>query len=147
MQLPIAAQSVAHAALRPRKRRRIEDNQIILCPCFFGSAQKLKYILLYPADLYLIARSVSLRSGNAFRIFFNSGYFRCALARTRQRKRALICEAIQNTSVACVVRDNSVVVLLIEIQTGLVPAQEIDFKFHTADFDYRLRRRSAHTAA
>ena len=55
-----------------------------------------------------------------------------------QRKCALICKAIQDAPVASVMRDNSVIVLLIEIQTGLMSAQKIDFELHAFEFDRDL---------
>ena len=76
-----------------------------------------------------------------------AGYFRCACARTGQRKCALICKAIQDAPVASVARDNSVIVLLIEIQTGLMSAQKINFELHAFDFDRELRWSSAQNAA
>ena len=51
---------------------------------------------------------------------------------------ALICKAIQDAPVASVIRDNSVIMLLIEIQPGLMSAQKIDFELHTFDFDRDL---------
>src|SRR5207249_3566742 len=125
----------------------VEDVAIMLWACYFGSAQELKYLLLHPRDAQLIARSVSFRRGNVLRIFFNSGYFRCACARTGQRKCALICEAIQNTPFSSVARDSAEIVLLIEIETRLVSAQKIHFELHAFDFDYDLRRSSAQNAA
>src|ERR1700759_473398 len=107
----------------------------------------MKYILLHPLDFSLIPRSVSFRGGKVFRVFFNTGHFRCICSRTCQGKGALICEAIQDAPAASVFGNNSVIMLLIEIQTGFVPAQKIDLEVSVRDFDHHLRWISAQNTA
>ena len=67
--------------------------------------------------------------------------------RACQRKCSLVCEAVQDTPVARVFRDDSVIVLLIEVETGLVSAQKIDLEFHAFDFDGDLRGRALQNPA
>ena len=146
MQFPITAQRVAQSALRPCKRRWIENNQIVLCPRFFSRTQELKDILLVPSRIEFVAGAVSLRDGDVLSTFFNAGYFPCPGTRTRQRKCSLVCEAIQHTPVAGVPRDDSIIMSLVEIETGLLTMHKIEFKLYAFDFDHNLGRSSAQNA-
>ena len=64
MQFPVTTQRVAQSTLCFRKRRRIEDDQIVLGSRFFSRAQELKDILT--PDLEAIARQLNGRVQDAF---------------------------------------------------------------------------------
>ena len=137
MQFSIATQRVAQPAPGFCKRRRIENNQIILGARFLARAQELKNILLNPSCVQFIARCVLFRSRDVLGIFFNTGHFPGARARTRQRKCSLICETIQYPPFARVSGHDRVIVSLIEIEACLLPVQKIDFEPYVFDLDLR----------
>src|SRR5207249_11724253 len=59
--------------------------------------------------------------------------FTRASARTCKRKRALTRKTIEHASAARILRNNSVIILLIEIKPGLLSVQKIDIKPYIVD--------------
>src|SRR4029077_19083761 len=58
-----------------------------------------------------------------------------------QRKCSPICETIQHAPAARVSGNGRIIVFLIEIKTGLLSVQKIDFELYAFDFDLDLRWR------
>src|SRR5260370_5209388 len=135
MEFAITAHGVAHPALRFRKRGWIEDDQIILHFRFLGSSQKLKNILLNPLHSQLIAFRIFSRGLKAFCVCFDASHLTRVTARTCKRKRALTRKTIEHAPAARILRNNSVIVLLIEIKPGLLSVQKIDIKLYIVDID------------
>src|SRR6266853_4310347 len=128
MELAITAHGVSHPALRSRKRGRIEDDQIALHFRFLGSSQKLENVLPDPLHLQLIVFRIFSGRRKAFYVCLDACHLARASARTRQRKSALTREAIEHTPVFGMLCNGLIVLLLIEIKTSLLSAQNIDLE-------------------
>src|SRR5205085_4538033 len=143
MKFAITAHGVAHPALRSRKRRWVQDNQIVLRLHFVGASEKLKNILLNPLHSQLIAFRIFSRGLKAFCVCLDASHLTRTSARTRKRKRALTRKTIEHAPTARILRNNSVIVLLIEIKPGLLSVQKIDIKLYIVDIDLDFGRRRA----
>src|SRR5207247_9731516 len=103
----------------------------------------LKDSLLVPLCLLFITGRLAFPTVSVLAICCNGSHIRRACECTCQRKRSLVCKVIQNAPVAGVSRDSSVIISLVEIETGLLTVQQIDFELYSFDFDRCLRWSSA----
>ena len=84
-----------------------------------------------------VADAVSFRGADVLGTVLNAGHIRGTGTRTRERKGSLVCEAIKHTPVSGVSRDDSIIMSLIEVETGLLSMQKIELKLYAFDFDLR----------
>src|SRR6202030_3406338 len=98
MQLAIPAQGIFESAFCFRKRRWIENDQIVFSFGFLGAAQKRKDVLLNPAHFESVSFRILFSSGDVVRILFDCGNVCRAGLSTRERERALIGETIEDAA-------------------------------------------------
>src|ERR1700730_7621216 len=148
MQLAITAKCIAKTALRSGERWRIENDQIVFRFRFLRATEKCEHILLDPSHLETVSFGVLFSGRNLLGILFDSRHVGAAGARTRQRKCSLVRETIQNAAIASELPDHGIVRRLIEVKSGLLPAQKIDIELQTPDLDldYSGQRGSLQTA-
>src|SRR5207248_119739 len=138
----ISADGIVHTALRFRKRRRIEDDQIKLCACFLCCTQVLENILLDPAYRQLVMLGILSRPLDPTCLDFNANDLGRAGTGAYECERALIGETVKNAPARRQLGQRGIMRNLIEIKAGLLRFQRIDSKLYAAQFQFRLESKT-----
>lgn len=133
MDFLITPQRIGELSFALRERRRIQHHEIELGASPFRAVQEIKGIGFDGVDLQAIAFRVAAGCCHRIAITLDRGHARRSGMGGKQRKSSLIREAIEHPSIFGQCGDRTVIPDLVEVKTGFVPVQQIDFETHIVD--------------
>src|SRR5262245_59527458 len=140
VQFAVATQRIVQAAFGFGEGRRIENDEVEMLAGPFRPAEKLKDVLLDPANREVIAGRVCFRGAKIFRAGFHAKDLAGSGTCTGQGKSTLAGETVEHAPPRGVGCDQFIVWKLIEVEPRFLGMQEIDLQFRARNLNFDFAR-------